>query len=425
MIPITTGDVMHVMGSFGLRMDYTVRMCLRMTEAVDGEILKEAAEKTRRRYPYLSLRMRRDDRNIFYEENPAPVAVLHTDSRISLNSEETNFHVWAACWWEDRIFFDFYHGIADGTGMYTVLSTLLYYYCAARYGVTDHTGIRTLEDPVLPQESDDPADHMPQLDPSALKRPPRQEAFSLTEDAGLTPSEPLVFDVEMPEEAFVRFSSANDASPGTMVSILFSRAIDELYPEREKPVINSYIINGRPMLGAPLTHHNCVHTVTFEYSDRVKAMSFDRQCTVHRGTTFLQADPERVAGVMMFSASANRLTAQMAPTVSARKQAYANMLSGGRRFFTYMVSYVGKWKHARLAPYVREFWTHVPNANDLLTEIAAINGRIFLSVHQNFREDAVARSFLRQLEESGIPFKVRGPLENDIARFPEPSLNEA
>lgn len=33
---ITLGDIMHVYGSFGLQMDYTVRLCLRMTDAVDG-----------------------------------------------------------------------------------------------------------------------------------------------------------------------------------------------------------------------------------------------------------------------------------------------------------------------------------------------------------------------------------------------------
>ncbi|MBR3015761.1 MAG: hypothetical protein IKH57_01545 [Clostridia bacterium] len=419
-IPVTTGDIMHLMGGFGLRMDYTVRMCLRLTDPIDEGMLREALVKTQKRFPYLSLRLRKNDQTFWYEENPLPVALLHTKERISLNSEQTNFHVWAVCWWKSCLYLDIFHGITDGTAMYMVLSTLLYYYCNQRYGVMDHTGIRTLEDPILPEESDDPADHMPQLDPSMLKAPQRPEAFSLTCDARLTPSNPIIYDVEMPEQAFVRFSSAHDASPGTMVSILFSRAIDALFPERKKPLTNSYIINGRPMVGAPLTHHNCVQTVSFEYSDRVKAMPFDRQCTVHRGTTFIQADPDRVSKSMVFSASVNRLTAQMASTSEAKKQAYARMLNGGKKYFTYMVSYIGKWKHEQLSPYVHEFWTHVPNANELLTEIAAINGKIFLSIHQNFCEDAIVRSFLHQLDENGIPYQANGPLTSDIAHFPEP-----
>lgn len=42
MISISTGDIMHVMGGFGLQMDYTVRMKLRLTDEVDGAILAEA-----------------------------------------------------------------------------------------------------------------------------------------------------------------------------------------------------------------------------------------------------------------------------------------------------------------------------------------------------------------------------------------------
>ena len=39
MISISNGDIMHVMGGFGLQMDYTVRMKLRLTDEVDGAIL--------------------------------------------------------------------------------------------------------------------------------------------------------------------------------------------------------------------------------------------------------------------------------------------------------------------------------------------------------------------------------------------------
>jgi hypothetical protein len=300
--------------------------------------------------------------------------------------------------------------------MYMVLTTLLYYYCHDRYGVTDHTGIRTLEDPILPEESLDPSDQMPPIDPSLLKAPDRPRSFSLTEDGGLTPSEQNIWDIEVSEEAFVRFSSANDASPGTMVSILMSRTIDELFPNRTAPLMSSYVINARPMINAPLTHHNCVRTVFFNYSDRIKAMPFDRQCTVHRGTTFIQSDPENVMKQIIGSANINRMVLAGMPTVEAKKQTFAKMLEKGQILFTYMVSYVGKWKCAALEPYIRAFWTHVPNANDLLTEIAAINGKIYLSVHQNFSEDVVVKGFLKQLEENAVPYEVKQHVPNDVAR---------
>ena len=425
MYPVTMGDILHIAGSFGTGTDYTVRLSLRLADEIDAELLHDALEATRRRYPYFSVRIRRNESEYYYEDNHAPITLHHTDDRISLNAEESNFHVWAVCYNEDRIHLEFYHGIADGTGMYMVLSTLLYYYCARRYGVTDHSGIRTLEDAITPEETTDPYDLLPQIDLSVLKAPDMPPVFTLLGDGGLTPSDAVIWDIKVEEREFVRFSSANDASPGTMVSILLARAIDALYPTREKVLMNGYVINGRPMLGAPQSHHNCVTTVSFPYSDRVKSMPFDRQCTVHRGTTFVQSDAERVRMTMTALASRNRALIQTLPTLETKKQAFAQMLRGGATRYTYIVSYVGQWKHKSLSPYIREFWTHVPGASGLVSEIAAVNGGIFLSMHQRFREDTVVKAFIHQLEENGIGYCVARSIASDNARFPEPPADGA
>ena len=246
--------------------------------------------------------------------------------------------------------------------------------------------------------------------------------FSLASDAGLTHSSQQIWDIEIPEAAFVSFSSANDASPGTMISILFARAIDALYPDRKKIIMSRYSVNARPMLHAEETHHNCLSGVVFPYTDRVKAMPFETQCTVHRGATFLQSDADKVCGQLIGVASYVRSILQGLPTLEEKKRAFGQMMSGGNTAFTYMVSYVGQWKLKALSPYILEFWTHVPSINSLVTEVAAINGKIFLSVHQTFKEDIIIKSFLRQLEENGIPCQHRRPVKPDNARFPEPDI---
>ena len=119
---------------------------------------------------------------------------------------------------------------------------------------------------------------------------------------------------------------------------------------------------------------------------------------------------------------ATELTRQALPTSEAKKQAFGQMMRGGELRHSFIVSYVGQWKLKALSPYILEFWTHVPAACPLLTEIAAINGKIFLSAHQTFREDLVIRSFLRQLEDNGIPYQIRQPVEPDNAHFPEPEI---
>ena len=421
MITVTAGDALHLYGSVG-RGSYSVRLCIRIDENVDGNMLADALKNTEKRYPYLCVRLMKNDTEYYYEENDSPVCLFNTSDQITLNSAETNYHVWAVCYKNDYIYLDFFHGICDGTGMYYVLSTLLYYYLSERYGNIGHEGIRTLDDPIEEGEYLDPVDTLPEADlskmPQSLSR--LNPAFSIVNDGKMTAiDKPMVRDVIIPEKELLKFTSANDASPGTFIAVLVARAIDKLNPEREKDIVGSYIINGRPMLGKSCTHHNCVTTTILKYSDKLGKMPLDMQCTAYRGMTFLQSDAENVYKTMVFSSSRTKMVLK-SPAIEDKRAACSQMLDGGRSFFTYMVSYVGQWKYKDIAAHIREFWTHVPVANGFLTEIAAVNGNIFLSIQQNFEEDIYYRALLKELEDNGIPYTERPAIINDIAGFDEP-----
>ena len=420
-IPITTGDLLHVHGAFGAQVDYTVRLTVRLADPVEPALLRQALDETQKRYPYLSVTLKAGERAFYYEENDRPIALLHTDDRASLNCEASNGHVWAVCWMEDRIHLDCFHGVTDGTGMYRVLATLLHHYCSARYGAAEPEGIWTLETPIRPAETEDPQDTLTPPEAYVPPAPPLREAFTLETDGGLTPSEPTIWDVEIPEEALIRYSSAHDASPGTLISLLTAQAIDALYPNREKDIISAYVINARPMLGAMETHHNCLGMALLTYDHRVKAMPFDRQCTVYRGMTFAQSDADRVRRDMAANDVQLRAVAESDTTREEKKQLLGPPFRGGDGYVSFLVSYTGKWKHPAVGEKIREFWTHPPNTFSLMVEIAAVNGKIFLSIQQRFREDAVRESFLRQLERHGIPYTIRCVMPSDIARMTEPS----
>ena len=167
MITVTAGDALHLYGSVG-RGSYSVRLCIRIDENVDGNMLADALKNTEKRYPYLCVRLMKNDTEYYYEENDSPVCLFNTSDQITLNSAETNHHVWAVCYKNDYIYLDFFHGICDGTGMYYVLSTLLYYYLSERYGNIGHEGIRTLDDPIEEGEYLDPVDTLPEADLSKM-----------------------------------------------------------------------------------------------------------------------------------------------------------------------------------------------------------------------------------------------------------------
>ena len=422
MIRITTGSMMHVHGALGTGTDYTVRVSVRMADPVDPVILEKALRAAQQSFPVFCIRLRADEQEYYFEENPLPVVLLHQSEKSCLNCAESNYHLWTVCFDEDWIHLDIFHGMTDGTGMYQVLATLLYYYCAERYGIPPQADLNTTDHPAGAQRRTDPQDTLsPDTLPADLlqiAQKPIGNAFTLETDGGLTSQGYAVIrDVEIPEDAFVRFTSAHDASPGTMVSLLLARAIDSLYPSRDKKIISAYVVNARPMLQAKETLANCLSMAFFPYEDRIREMPLTEQCTIYRGMTFLQSDPGCVLPSVAASADAVRAAAAAAPTIEEKKKTFSAMFNGGEGLITYLVSYTGKWRYADIGNYMREFWAHAPNTFGLTVQIGAAGGKIFLSLQQRFKEDTVCRAFLSQLEQNGIPYVVRREMKSDVPAF--------
>ena len=417
---ITTGDMMHTYGCFGAGVDYTVRTTVRLSTHVDIGRLQRAIRMTAGRYPYFCVRLRNGETSYYYEDNPLPIKLSHTDDRIRLNSPETNHHVWSVCCNEDRIHLDFFHGITDETGIYTVLSTLLYYYGVECGTVKSPGNILTAEVPIGAGEVSDPLDAMGKDARNVNDMAEAEEAFSLKTDGNLTPAPATLWDIVIPEKEFIPFTSANDASPGTMVSLLLARAIDRLYPDRKKKIVSAYVINARPMLEAAPNSHNCLSMAFFPYSDRIKKLPFSTQCTVYRGMTILQSDKERVAALMTENARQIQSAKDGAKTLEEKKRVFGQMFNGGEGIVTFLVSYVGQWKYPAVADPIREIWIHPAPTFDLMAEMSAAGGNICLTIQQRFKEDSVREMFLKELDENGISYDLKQVIAADNAFFSEP-----
>ena len=420
---ITTSEMMHIYGGFGAGVDYAVRISVRLTDPVDADILRRALDRTQPRYPYLCGHLVREGEELCFADDPRPIALIRGSGRISLGGGQSNGHLLAVCYDADYIHLDIYHGLTDGDGMYRFLATMLYYYCAERYGVEVQPGIGLCTDTIDEQELADPQDALPMPDEDPLPASPMPPAFTLETDGGLSIGDPVIWDVELQEEAFVRFTSANDASPGTMIALLLSKAIDALYPGRDKEIINAYVVNARPMLHAQKTYHITLSMAFLNYSDKIKAMPLMNQCTIFRGKTFAQCYDPSVVRSLAANAGAVKAAAQAAKTYEDKKKVFGAMFNGGEEVVTSLISYVGKWKYEALGQYITEFWSHPSNTFGMMIEIAAVGGRIFLSIQQRYKEDDVIKAFLAQLEEHAIPYKVCRVMKNDVASVPEPEAD--
>ena len=203
---------------------------MQMQDMIDETVLRHAVDTTMKRYPYFTVELKKQDDRFVFESNERPVTIVNSETGVELNSEASNFHLLAFSWFEDCIIVNISHALTDGTGTYELLRTLLYYYCSEYYDVKlNNNGIRLVGDQISMQEWDDPAVDLPDtsLDGGGEILPSLNPKMEM----GKGNDTKTAFGLSINESEFVRFSSANDGSPGTMTSLFLSRANHRVYTE--------------------------------------------------------------------------------------------------------------------------------------------------------------------------------------------------
>lgn len=399
---------------------HTFRLSIKMKDLIDVDIMREAVNRTMERYPYFLVRMVREGADVFYEDNPLPFPVINTCGRVTLGSAQTNYHLMAVCLWQNWLHIDCYHALTDGGGIHPMISTLLYQYISAYYGVEpDPSGIRLPGSEVSEDEW---------KDPGAVILPPQREglvskwslpAFQIDEKHVHLQPESIVTTVGISEKEFIPFSISNDGSPATVVSLLLARSLDMVHPDTADPVVIAMCVNQRKALGAPLAHQSLVGDVRLVYSDRIKKMPFMNQATCFRGMVALQSDRDMVRDEIR---DYQELMRELGKTDSfaERHDICVSRMENLSKCVTATVSYIGKINMGPMEHYLQEFdplpSTALPSMHTPLTiEMVSMNGQIVLNFIQYFPEMEYFSLFAKQLRENDINYNV---LRQEKALYP-------
>jgi hypothetical protein len=389
-----------------------------MRDLIDPDVLRSAVDATMGRYPYFCVELQKKDGQYVFSENRRPVVITNSLHGVELNSEASNYHMISFSWQDNWIVLDVFHGMTDGAGAYEVVRTLLYYYCSERYGVRlQAEGIRLLGDDIPEQEWADPVVNRTDL-PQPQRGEQMPDALNLVASAGLEEDRRhTVYSIAISESEFMRFNLDNDGSPGTMVSLLLSRAIARLFPDAKDVIRIVLCVNQRKALHAPLAHQSLVGAAFLEYKDKMRDWPLSKQATVYRGMVFAQTAEDKVlAGVASQQGIAGLLLSKESDQERLGVASYINALSA--KVITATVSYVGKANFKEAEQYIRDFRLWTSSAADGLTvEISAVNGRFTLDFLQTFSSPVFVNAFLGELEENGIVYDLQDVNELELANI--------
>lgn len=405
----------RAMYSTTIKSPHVIRIKIRMRDLIDPTCMRSAVDMTMKRYPYFCVELNNGEDNKWeYLENKRPVVITNSLGGVELNSEESNYHLISFSWYDNWIILDVFHALTDGTGAYEVIRTFLYHYCRERYHVTiSEKGVRLAGDVITDEEWDDPV-----LKATDLPTPARADlptAFNPT--AAACPegnTEPTVYNIAIDEKEFMRFNIENDGSPATMISLLLSRAIAKLFPDREDVIRITLAVNQRRALGTPLAHQSLVGGAFLEYTDQLKDWPLAQQATAYRGMAFAQTTDETVLAGVASQKGINQML--ISKTTDQERLGIARMIGDmTNRLVTATVSYVGKAGFTGAEDYIRDFrsWTSTTGTSILL-EIAAVGGRFTIDFLQPFSSPIFVNAFLAELDENGINYDLQDVMELEL-----------
>ena len=402
---------------------YTAKVVVELNVPVNGDILREAAQKAFRRFPYYSRTVRLDDHGAYVlEPCDKPICVFEEGEQVVLGTEQTNGLLFAITYSPSTVYFNFCHNFCGGCGaMLWIKSTLWHYLTDEGYAI-DSEGILTPDSPIPPEETAVPdPESFPEEE--VIGRYTGGDSYVPIKDYlpySTNPSKggQVYYPITIDKSALMRFARENDGSPNSILSAAMFRMCSRVFP-KAKQISAGIVCNYRKDVGCPDTYRDLVRVLHARYLPSMKDWPIEKLSTVTRGSMYLQMQPE-ISRETYRQVVAYRDTIDKIPG-KALKTAYALKNSPLRNGVkdTFNVSYVGNVDWGGLSEYVEEVFSLTEG--HLMLEVNSARDKICIAFQVLNRDEDFIREFLKVLDEEGISYEIGEMMES---RLPQISIND-
>ena len=342
----------------------TMGAILSLRDPVDGDILRDAVEAMRARFPYFYVRPAYRGNDLITVPNDLPMTVRNTWEPIRFHSEASNYHLAAWKYEGRRLAFELPHALSDGAGfMPYIKSTMFLYLSKATGQAFDPAGFCLPGDVIPESETGNPFRNLDvdSAEAPLYKKKPIPDFFRLLDAAD---TDKTVFFVKLPEAQVMQYCRDYDGSPNVLMSVMLAKAARRWNPESEKTVTVSVCIDRKAILGLPHNYRMFTGEAILDFPKKREKEDLTETCTIARGQLMLQA--------------------------------------------SICVSYVNSRSFGPLDPYIEEQYvvTSLSKVTDILCEISCFRHSFFLSFMQPYSSDRYFRCFLDELDSAGISYEV-------------------
>ena len=398
---------------------FNIRVKVVMKEEVEAEILKTAAEKAFCRFQYYSKQIHIDeDGGIDLIPNPRPIRVNPVSSgRTYLFSKGVNYQPCSIEYEGNCIYFNMYHGMCGGCGTFLWIKTTIYEYICARYGVSPDPGSTIMVDtPVSEEEYAYPnPENLP--DDAPLGKLKKDEVWFpgleyLFGFGNLIFGDSVHYEFQIPKKDLMKYVSENDGSPMSAIAAIMAKALYRVLPDNKLPLRIETSHNYRAEVDCPKTHHDLLSHIFFLIPYCAKDWPIDKICTIIRGSTYLQSQPEYGYETLRRFYEYADAVDQVKGLKNKNKYATKSSHRVPDVHNSVIINYMGRENWGGMIEYIDR--VHIITDAHLLFEILEVGDNFCISLMQMNKKTKYMDSFCKILEEEKIPYKVLGMFKNHL-----------
>ena len=384
------------------------RLCCELKEEVDGEILQEALDRTIKEFPHFNCILKK---GLFWyyleasarkakvtQENLPPCSAIYTDGKRNL--------LYRVFYYRNRINLEMFHVLADGTGGFIFLKSLVAHYLVKRYGLSEE--IVPTERSSVSEKTGDAFRHFyeDRKTKSCLEEWPSGRAYRLkgerNDDFGVQLLEGTVS-----LKKFLEVAHQYKATIAIFTVALYVEAIlpEMAVRERKLPIVTSVPVNLRNYFPSGTTRNFFgVINVPFQPLDYDGSLEsiVDK---IRQSFETMLTEEEIFRTMNAYAALEHNWAVKMVP-LFLKDQGIAGMNFLMRRGITSTVSNVGKVEMPKeMEPYISKFSSFMA-AESTQVCISSFGDALTFGIATAFKTHTVSMNFFRRMAELGIPVEL-------------------
>ncbi len=379
-----------------------IEIVLKLKDDIDENILQNAVNKLRYRYPYFFVYLDNSLNKYELKTNPYPIKIRNNWEPTYLGSEYTNYHLFTIKYCKNRIGFEMSHSLSDFNGMIPFIKSILYYYICEKYNVNINSdGINLVGSKISEKEIDNPYPdkEIDKIDKVLESNNTPINFYELCDKNNINFNINYNNYIKLNEKDIKKYSNNVDL----VISAIVAKSINNV-DNLSKIITSNIIVNNKELLNKQDNYREVEGNIIIDYPCDIFNNNLFEICNLTNMKKSTQNKRKNALKkgkkLKLLFDSLNRIE-----SIEDKKEILGSTLN--RKRSTISVSYINNKSFDNMNYFIKEIYAlNAAKTSDIVCNLMYLNDELYLSFIQCFKNDIYFNEFINLLDKYNIGYEI-------------------